>query len=343
MSMALALIAAGCTSGSAGETVATDAPAPTEASTTAAEPTGSVASEPTSSAAAGGFTRTADVFYLSMNGVDLAMDVYAPAGDGPWPMVVAFHGVSSVLKDAETTTVVAEEAAGRGMVVFTPSWIAGDPFPLMVDDIDMLRQAANCSVAFAQQLAPEFGGDPERTVVYGFSAGAGPALVAAVQPSTTPVPGCETDALPLPVAGVVLGDGEYFFHSANFDGAFQEDLDRMQAEVAAWTDPTRWPAGLDATFSLWAAADGTAPRAIDDPAGPTDWLGQRDPTGSIRSDLDRLGALEDGIVDNIDSARLLHLRLSDAGFDASFDEFAGVHTTLDKAPALVDRLQAAAG
>ncbi len=314
MSMVLALIAAGCTSGSAGETIAT-----------------------------GGFTKTADVFYLSMNGVELPMDVYAPAGDGPWPVVVAFHGVSSALKNAETTTVVAEEAASRGLVVFTPSWIAGDPFPLMVDDIDMLEQAANCSVAFAQQLAPKFGGDPERTVVYGFSAGAGPALVAAVKPSTAPVPGCETDALPLPVAGVVLGDGEYFFHSANFDGAFQEDLGRMQAEVASWTDPTEWPLGLDAAFSLWAAADGTAPRAFEDSSDPAGWLAQRDPTGSIRRDLDRLAALDDRLIDNIDSARLLHLRLSEAGFDATFDEFPGVHTTLDKAPALVDRLQAVAG
>jgi hypothetical protein len=148
--------------------------------------------------------------------------------------------------------------------------------------------------------------------------------------------------MPDPVVGVVLGDGEYFFHSENFDGAFRADLAPMQAEVASWTDPTSWPANLNAEFYLWVAADGTAPRAFDDPSDPSGWLAPRDPTGSIRRDLDRLGALDDGIVSNIDSANLLRLRLAEAGIDATFEEYPGGHTTLDKAAELVDHLEAAA-
>ena len=341
-SIVVAIITAGCSSSSGGEidesSVSALAGPPTSASETAVSTVASASSQPTQAE----FTRTSDVHYLTMNGIELFMDVYTPMGDGPWPVVVAFHGLSSALKDASTNTVVAEEAAARGMVVFAPSWIAGEPFPLTIEDITMLNQAANCSVAFAQQHAPDYRGNPARTVVYGFSAGAGPALVAALEPSTATVPGCQTAAVPDPVVGVVLGDGEYFFHSENFDGAFRADPAPMQAEVASWTDPASWPADLDAEFYLWAAADGTAQRAFADPWDPAGWLAQRDPTGAIRRDLDRLGALEDGIVSNIDSAKLLRLKLAEAGIEATLDEYPGGHTTLDKAAELVDHLEAAA-
>ncbi len=346
MSIVVALIAAGCSGSSGGAIVESGDSPQAGSSTSVVGPTiptvAPTAASASSQATAAGFSRTTDVHYLTLNGVELLMDVYTPMGKGPWPVVVAFHGLSSALKDAATNTVVAEEAAARGMVVFAPSWIAGEPFPLTIEDITMLNQAAKCSVAFAQQHAADFGGDPARTVVYGFSAGAGPALVAALEPSTATVRGCQTAAIPDPVVGVVLGDGEYFFHSENFDGAFQADLAPMQAVVASWTDPTSWPANLDAGFSLWVAADATAQRAFDDPSDPSGWLAQRDPTGSIRRDLDRLGALDDGIVSNIDSANLLRLRLSEAGIGATLEEYPGSHTTLDKAAELVDHLEAVA-
>ena len=262
MSIVVALIAAGCSGSSGGAIVESGDSSQAGSSTSVVEPTiptvAPTATSASSQATAAGFSRTTDVHYLTLNGVELFMDVYTPMGKGPWPVVVAFHGLSSALKDAATNTVVAEEAAARGMVVFAPSWIAGEPFPLTIEDITMLNQAAKCSVAFAQQHAADFRGDPARTVVYGFSAGAGPALVAALEPSTATVPGCQTAAIPDPVVGVVLGDGEYFFHSENFDGAFQADLAPMQAVVASWTDPTSWPVNLDAGFSLWVAADATA-------------------------------------------------------------------------------------
>ena len=47
--------------------------------------------------------------------------------------------------------------------------------------------------------------------------------------------------------------------------------------------------------------------SFDDPSDPSGWLAPRDPTGSIRRDLDRLGALDDGIVGNIDKSYLIHL------------------------------------
>jgi hypothetical protein len=180
-------------------------------------------------------------------------------------------------------------------------------------------------------------------VVYGFSAGTGPALAAALDPSGGPIAGCETRTPPLPVAGVVLGDGEYFWQSEAFDGAFAADLAAMQAAVAAFTEPASWPDDLDATFFLWAAADGTAPRATDDPWDEAGWLAQRDPGGSIRGDLERLDQLADGVISYIDSAELLRLRLVEADHDVRLTIAPGGHTIEDKVPELVDWLAAAAG
>ena len=180
------------------------------------------------------------------------------------------------------------------------------------------------------------------TVVYGFSAGTGPALAAALDPSEGPIAGCEASTPPSPVAGVVLGDGEYFWQSEAFDGAFAAEPAAMQAAVAAFTEPASWPDDLDATFFLWAAADGTAPRATGDPWDEVGWLAQRDPGGSIRSDLARLDQLADGVVSYIDSAELLGLRLAEADHDVTVTIPPGGHTIEDKVPQLVEWLAAAA-
>ena len=71
-------------------------------------------------------------------------------------------------------------------------------------------------------------------------------------------------------------------------------------------------------------------------------LALRDPDGSIRADLGRLDQLEDGIISNVDAAQLLQLRRSEAGFEATIDEYPGGHTTLDKLPEIVGYLKAAA-
>jgi acetyl esterase/lipase len=288
------------------------------------------------------FTEASDIVYMTVDGSPYFLDVYTPVGDGPWPVVVAFHGLSSAGKDAGSNTVVAEAAAGQGMLVVAPTWLQGDPFPLSLDDIARPREIAACAVAVAQDEAAARGGDPRSTVVYGFSAGTEPAILAALAPLPDPIPGCETDGPPAPVRGAVLGDGEYFLHSAPFDAAFGDDPDGMRTQVALRTDPTSWAAESDATFALWAASSGTGARAFDDPWSASGWLAARDPTGSIRADLDRLGTLDDGDIDYVDTARFLEFRLSAAGFDVSLEVFPGGHETSDKVPELVALLQAVA-
>lgn len=283
-------------------------------------------------------SKTSDLVYMTVDGVELSMDVYAPGGEGPWPAVVAFHGRSSAAKGSADMVAVAEEAAAQGMVVFVPTWMVGEAFPITIDSIEMLKRAGDCAVAFAQQHATEFGGKPDRMALYGFSAGTGPAQRAVLDPTTEPIPGCSTAEPPAPVSGVVLGDGEYFWHSENFDAVFRDHPAAMQDAVAAMTDPSRWPPELDTRFRLWSASEGTAPRALPPSGVEGDWLAARDPDGSIRRDLEALGQLDDGIVSYADSARLFELRLASAGIDVRLDEYPGGHTSMNKVTEIVAAL-----
>lgn len=341
--LALVLTIPGCSGGS--NVVDSPTTAPVSSLTTAVETADTTAAASTAATTTSAtFTETTDLVYMTQNGAELLMDVYVPAGEGPWPVVVSFHGLDSNVKDELSTVAVAEAASTEGMLVFTPTWIVPDPppFPMTVDTFRGFTDAANCAVAFAQQRAADLGGDATNTVVHGFSGGAGVALLAAVEPRAIAIAGCETDAFPSLVTGAVLSDGQYFLYPDIFDSAFESDLEAMQAEVAFLNDSTYWPSDLDAGFFLWAAASGTDPRTIGDPSDESGWLAKRDPDGSIRADLARLNQLEDGIISNVDNARLLHLRLTEAGLEATLDEYPGGHTTLDKLPEIVGYLKAAA-
>lgn len=291
------------------------------------------------------FTETSDMVYMTIDGAELLMDVYTPAGDGPWPVVVAFHGVDSRGKDSQDNIPVAEAAAEEGMVVFAPSWIVWDPppFPFTSSTFDGWRQIVNCAVAVAQQGAPALGGDPDNTILYGFSGGAGAALIAAVQPTTESVDGCASDATPIPATGAVLGDGVYFLHNQDFDPAFDTELQAMQNEVAALVDPARWPTNLTARFRLWVADQGTNARTFADASDEAGWLALRDPTGSIRADLDQRGMLDDGVISTVDAGELLAFRLTESGLEATLDAYPGGHTVGNKVPELLGYLKELVG
>ncbi len=347
--LAFGLLAGACSGGSdTGDTIAaalTTSPAVTAtAAAPVAEPT------PTESVADVSpvpedpvFTETSDLVYRTVDGVELLIDVFTPVGDGPWPVVVSFHGLASNGKDFTDTTVVAEEAAANDMVVFTPTWIAGNPFPITIDTIETWDDTVSCAVAFAQQHAAEYGGDATRTVVDGFSAGAGATLLfASLEPRTDPVVGCETDAVPTPVVGFVFGEVESWLYSENFDGAFDADLEATQARLASLIGPASWSANPGAEYFIWVAADGTSPRAVGDSADESGWFEARDPDGSIQADLESLDQFADGVVTAIDAGQLLEFRLAAAGLAVTLDEYPGGHTTRDKVSAIVGYLRAAA-
>jgi hypothetical protein len=143
------------------------------------------------------------------------------------------------------------------------------------------------------------------------------------------------------VNAAVLGDGEYWMHSNNFDAAFEDNPAAMQAQLASLIDPTYWPTDLDAKFFLWVAAGGTGGRTIGDPLDESGWFAHRDPEGSIQRDLERLGQFEDGAVSTVDAGQLLELRLSEFGIEVTLDEYPGGHVVFNKVPAIVGYLKAA--
>jgi acetyl esterase/lipase len=308
------------------------------AATTLATETTTAAPETTATGSDAAFTETEGFTYLTVDGEAFEGDMYVPEGEGPWPVVVMFHGNAAAGKDDSYTTVVAEAAAAAGMRVFVPNWLTGVT-QISPETFDIFYAAAYCAVAYAQP-------DPDVSlpvVVYGFSAGVGPASVAALDPASDPIPGCVAENPPTPIAGAVFGDGEYFAQSTIFDPAFAADLEAMQAGIAKTVDPSLWPPDMGTRFFLWVADDGTAPRSFDDPWDETGWLAQRDPDGSIRDDLDRLGQLDDGVVSFIDQGQFMALRLEEAGIEVTLDNYPGGHTTFDKVPELVGYLSEAAG
>ena len=279
------------------------------------------------------YTETEDVPYLSIGEETFVADIYVPESAGSAPVVVMFHGSAARGKDDGYTTVVAEAAAAAGMQVLVPNWLTGTT-TINPQSFEVFHAAANCAVAYAQtNLAA---GAP--VVVYGFSAGVGPASLAVFDPAAEPIPGCVTDQPPGPVTGAVLGDGEYFLHSFVFDGAFAADPGAVQAVVAGIVEPEQWPSDLDTRFFLWVADEGTLPRRFDDPWAEDGWLAARDPDRSIRGDLDRIGQLDDGVISFIDEGQLMELRLREAGITVSLDHYPGGHITGDKVAELVGYL-----
>lgn len=99
-----------------------------------------------------------------------ALDVHAPspeAGSTPTaaPVVVLLHGCCG---DRSDLTKLSEALAAAQLVVFNVDWAGLDAdasFPATFEDVA-------CAIGFARQRARDFGGDPKRVIVAGWSDGA---------------------------------------------------------------------------------------------------------------------------------------------------------------------------
>lgn len=99
------------------------------------------------------------------------MLVFAPDAEGPWPVIVAFHGIGGTAEDmAETATRLARE----GSVVFAPTYRSD-----ITSQEGAIQTAvdAECGYRFARSIAAEYGGDLNQPVTFiGWSLGASAAL-----------------------------------------------------------------------------------------------------------------------------------------------------------------------
>ncbi|MEU5130399.1 prolyl oligopeptidase family serine peptidase [Streptomyces mobaraensis] len=101
------------------------------------------------------------------------VDVHRPEGpDAGLPVVLLWHGTSP--DDRGVLAPLAREVAARGVVVAVPDWRADAP--------DAGRAALLGSLAWCRANAAAYGGDPDRIVLAGWSAGASAALGVALRP-----------------------------------------------------------------------------------------------------------------------------------------------------------------
>lgn len=333
LTVLVGMLSAGCGGGTAGDTEANS-----QTTAAATEPTAPASSD----ASDAEFTVVEDYVYAVEEEDEYLLDVYAPIGDGPFPVMVAFHGLPSS-KDDQTMTSVAEAAAKAGMLVFVPNWNLKLSLSPMPEDLTSSFRIATCALVSAEAQAPSYSGDPNRVVTYGFSAGGQPAAWMALGQGTESTPGCVADQSPIRPIGGVLGDSEYFLHNELFQDGFDVDPEGMLAISGALINPNNWPDDLNGTFRIWSAENGTSARSFDDPWAEDGWLAQRDPDGSIRHDLEAMGQLDDGVISNIDESMLLAERLETAGQDATHDLYPGGHDIFDKVPELVAYLLEIAG
>ncbi len=106
----------------------------------------------------------------------LSLDVYGSEG----PTVVLFHGGGWITGTPDDIAPLARTIADSGAVVFNAPYrllFEGGGFPMTFQD-------AACAVRFAAAHSAEYGGDPSRLVVVGYSAGAQIAALVALAADT---------------------------------------------------------------------------------------------------------------------------------------------------------------
>ncbi|MFF7633007.1 alpha/beta hydrolase [Kitasatospora sp. NPDC008050] len=95
-----------------------------------------------------------------------AIDIYRPTQAAPAPVVLLWHGVGPDERDVLAP--LAEAAAQRGLLVYVPDW--------RPDAEDGGRGQLLESLRFVREHAASHGGDTDRTVLAGWSAGASAAI-----------------------------------------------------------------------------------------------------------------------------------------------------------------------
>lgn len=134
------------------------------------------------------------------------LDVYAPAAGSGWPVVVVLHGGNA---DKRGVSSLAEAVAGQGAVVFVPTFSSSfSPVTIAQGGVGLGVEEASCAVRFARARAAEYGGDPQRVVAAGHSAGGAFAVVLALAGDEFHG-GCVVSEGSGSVDGVVGLDGAY--------------------------------------------------------------------------------------------------------------------------------------
>jgi acetyl esterase/lipase len=119
----------------------------------------------------------ADIIFAHAGGMDLKLDIYRPAGSGARTAILYLHGGSWRVGSKERMRPAASAMAGFGHVGLTVQYrLTGQsPWPAQIHDV-------KAAIRWTRAHAEELDIDPERIVLWGSSAGAHLALLAAGTP-----------------------------------------------------------------------------------------------------------------------------------------------------------------
>jgi acetyl esterase len=136
---------------------------------------------------------------------DIPVRVYTPAGDGPKPVIVYFHGGGWVIGDLDVCDNPVRRIANRtGAVIVSVDYRLAPEhvYPAAFDD-------SFAATAWVAEHAAELGGDPERIATCGDSAGATLAAAVAIAARDRQGPRLAAQLLLYPVTDFNFTTGSY--------------------------------------------------------------------------------------------------------------------------------------
>jgi acetyl esterase/lipase len=148
---------------------------------------------------------TRDVTYPGADGSEQQARVYTPEGEGPFPLILYFHGGGWVIADIDTYDASARAlAAGANAVVVSAHYRQGpeNPFPAAHDD-------ANAAFVHFVETSGEINADTERLAVAGESAGGNLAFNVAAYARDNQLTPIDHMLLVYPVAGDDMETASY--------------------------------------------------------------------------------------------------------------------------------------
>ena len=278
-------------------------------------------------------TEVNGLVYLADDAGSWTLNVAYPDTDGPWPLIVVIPEVTGADR------AVAAELVERGAVVISgedwapaEAWVS-DPAPHLYGVMDR----AACIVSWAQAHADEYGANPELTTVTGRSGGA--MAAAWVGLGLADDSKCDDPIAHLPVA-LVAGESQFLFHSERWDPYFEsgdpEPIDTLDGLI----NPARWEVSPDLGVALWSATNPIGEtRAVENPPGDDSWVWIREVASPHVDDLAAVGAFDDEQIDWADNARLMELRMKDAGINVRNEVYDIGHAYTDEVYDLIFSIQ----
>ncbi len=191
------------------------------------------------------------VTYREVDGEALTLDVMVPRGEGPFPVLVYLHGGAWVWGSPATHRKLTYRLAEQGFLTLSVDYrLAPEhPFPAGLNDCVH-------AIHFAARNADRWGGDPERLVVAGDSAGANLAAASAIELSGS-------TGAPV-IRGLGLLYGVFDFSGFEADGMTAELMDAYLPDRGLVNDPRVSPLRRAARLPPAHIAVGDADPLIED-------------------------------------------------------------------------------